>query len=80
MQIRITLWLYIFLNLIERCIGISSPLQPFTTYKHTVELQIRVAQVWWTVNDIEQTITFELHVNTIGWIALGIIPGRKSKR
>ncbi|CAF4841138.1 unnamed protein product, partial [Rotaria magnacalcarata] len=39
-----------------------------------VELQANVAQLWWTVNDIEQAITFELHVNTIGWIALGISP------
>ncbi|CAF3333694.1 unnamed protein product [Rotaria sp. Silwood2] len=74
MQIRIILWLYISLILIELCIGISSPLQPFTTYKHTVELQANVAQLWWTVNDIEQEITFELHVNTVGWIGLGISP------
>ncbi|CAF1240142.1 unnamed protein product, partial [Didymodactylos carnosus] len=36
-----------------------------------------VAQLWWTVNDIEQEITFELHVKTIGWIALGITGGMK---
>jgi len=77
MQIWIHLSLYISLIVIEICSGISSPLRTFTTYEHSVELQVNVADLWWTVNDITQEITFELHMKTIGWIALGISPGRK---
>jgi hypothetical protein len=77
MHIWIYLWLYISLIVIEICTGISSPLRPLTTYEHSVELQTNVADLWWTVNDIKQEITFELHMKTIGWIALGISPGRK---
>ncbi|UJR17775.1 hypothetical protein I4U23_004673 [Adineta vaga] len=54
--------------------GLSSPLRPYSVYKHTVELHKNIAQLWWTVNDVEQDITFELHVKTTGWIALGISP------
>ncbi|CAF1032269.1 unnamed protein product [Rotaria socialis] len=54
--------------------GISSPVEPFTTYKHSIELRENVADLWWTVNDDKQEILFELHVKTTGWIALGISP------
>ncbi|CAF1151739.1 unnamed protein product, partial [Adineta steineri] len=54
--------------------GLSSPLTTFTTYQHSVELLSNVADLWWTVNETNQTIFFELHVNTTGWIALGISP------
>lgn len=57
--------------------GISSPVEPFTTYKHSIELRENVADLWWTVNDDKQEILFELHVKTTGWIALGISPGRR---
>jgi hypothetical protein len=77
MQIGIHLSLYISMIVIEICSGISSPLRPFTAYDHSIELQANVADLWWTVNDITQEITFELHMKTIGWIALGISPGRK---
>ncbi|CAF3089068.1 unnamed protein product [Rotaria sp. Silwood2] len=60
--------------IVEQSNGISSPVQPFTIYKHSVELQATVADLWWTVNDVEREIIFELHVNTTGWIALGISP------
>jgi hypothetical protein len=80
MKIWITLWLYILLIVIEICMGISSPLRPFTNYEHSVELQANTADLWWTVNNVEQEITFELHIKTIGWVALGISPGRKSNR
>jgi hypothetical protein len=53
MQIRIHLWLYISLIMLEICTGISSPLRPLGTYEHSVELQANVADLWWTVNDIE---------------------------
>ncbi|CAF3680380.1 unnamed protein product [Rotaria sp. Silwood1] len=59
---------------IENSRSISSPLAPFTTYKHSIELQKDVADLWWTVDDNEREIIFELHINTTGWIALGISP------
>jgi hypothetical protein len=57
--------------------GNSSPLTPFTTYNHSVDLQINVSVLWWTVDEINQTILFELHTSTTGWIALGISPGKE---
>ncbi|CAF2918621.1 unnamed protein product [Rotaria sp. Silwood2] len=54
--------------------GISSPLQPYTSYRYSTELQRNVADLWWTVNETRQEITFELHIKTTGWIALGISP------
>ena len=64
------------LLVIEKCTGITSPIPPFISYKHSTELQVDVADLWWTVNDAETEITFELHMKTVGWIALGISPGR----
>ncbi|CAF4012623.1 unnamed protein product [Adineta steineri] len=55
--------------------GISSPLRPFTNYDHSAELQTNTVELWWTVNNTEETVTFELHVKTVGWIAFGISPG-----
>lgn len=57
--------------------GSPSPLQPYKDYDHSIELGKDTAQVWWSVNEDKQMITFELHVKTTGWIALGISPGRK---
>ena len=54
----------------------TSPIPPFTTYKYSTELQHDVADLWWNVNETSQEIVFELHVNTTGWIALGISPGK----
>ncbi|CAF1375257.1 unnamed protein product [Didymodactylos carnosus] len=31
-----------------------------------------VADLWWTVNEASKEITFELHVKTTGWIAIGL--------
>ncbi len=56
--------------------GISSPITPFTNYNHSVELQANVSDLWWTVNETSQSILFELHTHTTGWIALGISPGK----
>ncbi|CAF1080606.1 unnamed protein product [Adineta ricciae] len=50
----------------------SSPIQPFATYRNETELIENVADLWWTVDDVRMEITFELHVRTTGWIALGI--------
>lgn len=59
-------------------IGLSSPITPFMTYNHSVSLQVNVSELWWTVNEDNQTIIFELHIKTTGWIALGISPGNIS--
>ena len=76
MQLYIVFQLLFVLVMIDKCNGISSPIQPFTTYKHSTELDTNVADLWWTVDDGEQEIMFELHIKTTGWIALGISPGR----
>jgi hypothetical protein len=76
MRLDILFPLFISLLIIEKCSGISSPLRPFTTYNHAVELAPNVADLWWTVDDAETEIVFELHIKTIGWIALGISPGK----
>ncbi|CAF2811812.1 unnamed protein product [Rotaria sp. Silwood2] len=74
------MWLYtvshIILSLlvIQKINGISSPLQSYTSYRYSTELQRNVADLWWTVNETQQEITFELHIKTTGWIALGISP------
>ena len=61
---------------LETCTGLSSPIQPVTSYKHSIELQANIADLWWTVDDAERHITFELHIQSTGWIALGISPGK----
>lgn len=52
----------------------TSPISPRSNYSHEVVLRANVADLWWTVNETSQEITFELHVKTTGWIALGISP------
>ena len=66
-------WLVYFIQLGN---GITSPITPFTNYQHSVELQTNVSDLWWTPDEANQTILFELHINTTGWIALGISPGK----
>jgi hypothetical protein len=51
---------------VQKSNAITSPIQPFTNYKYSTELQINVADLWWTVNEIEQDIIFELHIKTTG--------------
>ncbi|UJR36729.1 hypothetical protein I4U23_029445 [Adineta vaga] len=63
-----------FLFVIQRSNGVTSPISTFTSYQHTVELRHGIADLWWSVNSVNQTIVFELHMNTTGWIALGISP------
>ncbi|CAF4122703.1 unnamed protein product [Rotaria magnacalcarata] len=67
-------FLLLLLVKVEKSDGISSPIKPFTTYKNSAELERNVADLWWTVDDAEREIMFELHVKTTGWIALGISP------
>ncbi|CAF4944392.1 unnamed protein product, partial [Rotaria socialis] len=65
----------VLLLIIGDVLAISSPIQPFTTYKYSIELQPDIADLWWTVDSDANEITFELHMKTTGWIALGISPG-----
>ena len=60
---------------IDQCHGRSSPIATFANYQHSVELSQDVADLWWSIDDAETEITFELHIKTTGWIALGISPG-----
>ena len=68
--------LYFCFALLGNCNGISSPIRPFSTYKHSVELEKGIADLWWMIDDAEREITFDFHVKTTGWIGLGISPGR----
>ncbi len=66
------------LLIIGDALAISSPIQSFTTYRYSTELQPDIADLWWTVDTDANEITFELHMKTTGWIALGISPGKTS--
>jgi hypothetical protein len=72
----ITFRIFFYLLIINTGNGLSSSIQPFTNYQYSIELESNVADLWWTVDDTEREIIFELHVKTTGWIALGISPGR----
>ncbi len=73
-RLCVVIQLIISLVVLENCNSISSPLKPFATYKHTTQLEADIADLWWTVDDNDREITFELHIKTTGWIALGISP------
>lgn len=68
----------ILVEVVSMIVCISSPIQPFGSYWNTTELMENVADLWWTVNEVKMEITFELHVKTTGWIALGIALGQIS--
>lgn len=53
----------------------SSPIRPYQNYTYSAELQPDLATLWWSVDDVAKEITFEFHMKTTGWIALGISPG-----
>ena len=72
MRLRLVLLLFI----VEKCSSLSSPIQPRSNYKYSTELDANIADLWWTIDDAEREITFELHVKTTGWVGLGISPGR----
>ena len=61
---------------IDQSIAISSPLKPYSDYTYSTVLKADVADLWWTVDAARSEITFELHIKTTGWIALGISPGQ----
>ncbi|CAF4288315.1 unnamed protein product [Rotaria magnacalcarata] len=69
------LFIVLLLVAIGDVVSISSPITPFTTYRYSTELEKGIADLWWTVYNGAKDITFELHMKTTGWIALGISPG-----
>ena len=75
-EVCVLVQLIALVTVIEHSNCISSPLLPFTKYKHSTELEANTADLWWTVDADEREIMFELHIKTTGWIALGISPGR----
>jgi hypothetical protein len=64
------------LFIIQGLHAISSPLTPNITYRYSTPFEPNIADLWWTVDEPRKEITFELHVKTTGWIALGISPGK----
>ncbi|CAF3224386.1 unnamed protein product, partial [Rotaria sp. Silwood2] len=66
--------IYLLWFVIDKYNCISSPIAPFTNYTHSTELQANIADLWWTTDDVKEEITFELHIRSTGWIALGISP------
>lgn len=70
------LMIILSLFIIKDCLSISSPIKPLSNYEHSIELENNVADLWWKIDNNKKEITFELHVNTTGWISLGISPGK----
>ncbi|CAF3832272.1 unnamed protein product [Rotaria sp. Silwood1] len=68
-------YIILLLLIINKTNGISSRLQPYAMYQYSTELELNRADLWCTINESEQEITFELHIKTRGWIGLGIRPG-----
>ncbi|CAF3565153.1 unnamed protein product [Rotaria socialis] len=68
------LLIVLLLVVIGDVVSISSPITPFTAYRYSTELEKGTADLWWTVDNGAKDITFELHMKTTGWIALGISP------
>ena len=63
------------LNIIQSTEALSSPLRRYRNYTYSTELQPGLADLSWSIDDVTKEITFEFHLNTLGWIALGISPG-----
>ncbi|CAF3360260.1 unnamed protein product [Rotaria socialis] len=61
-------------DVVQQLNAISSPIPPYTNYTYATELQPNLADLWWSIDDLRKEITFEFHINTTGWIALGISP------
>ena len=51
--------------LVQKGNGISSPLQPYTNYKYSLELQPQVAHLWWTADGTQQEIPTIQYVNSL---------------
>ncbi|CAF2078555.1 unnamed protein product [Rotaria magnacalcarata] len=74
MKTHILSWIILSVLIIQKTIAITSPLTPYTSYQFSTELKHNIADLWWIVDENRQEITFELHIKTTGWIALGISP------
>ncbi|CAF5204153.1 unnamed protein product, partial [Rotaria magnacalcarata] len=61
-------------DVVQQLNAISSPIPPYTNYTYATELQPNLADLWWSIDDLRNEITVEFHINTTGWIALGISP------
>jgi len=66
---------FVSLLLIHSDYATTSPISTYTNYTYSTELQADIAYLWWSVDETQQEIVFELHIKTTGWIALGISPG-----
>ncbi|CAF1585953.1 unnamed protein product [Rotaria sp. Silwood1] len=64
----------LLVGVVQHLDAISSPIPPYTNYTYATELQPNLADLWWSIDDLRKEITFEFHINTTGWIALGISP------
>ncbi|CAF3285978.1 unnamed protein product [Rotaria sp. Silwood2] len=64
----------LLVGVVQHLDAISSPIPPYTNYTYATELQPSFADLWWSIDNLQKEITFEFHVNTTGWIALGISP------
>ncbi|CAF1244576.1 unnamed protein product, partial [Didymodactylos carnosus] len=62
------------LLIISKSTCLSSILCPMEKYQYSTELLANIADLYWTVDENNSEIIFELHVKTTGWIALGISP------
>ena len=67
--------LYLMMMIITPSLAISSPLSPLMRYAHSTELYPGIADLWWTIDTNKGEILMEFHVNTTGWIGIGISPG-----
>ena len=76
MESRFLSWVILSLCLTQHLDAVTSPIPPYNNYTYATELQSNLADLWWTIDDARHEITFELHIKTTGWIALGISPGR----
>lgn len=75
MSFRFLSFVILSLCLVQYLDAATSPIPPYNNYTYATELQPNLADLWWTIDDVRQEITFELHVKTTGWVALGISPG-----
>ena len=73
---RLQTLILILALVVQDAIALSSPLKPFTNYTYSTSLKDKVGDLWWTVDAVRKDITFEMHMKTTGWIALGISPGQ----
>ena len=64
------------LCLVQHLNAATSPIPPYNNYTYATELQPNLADLWWTIDDVRHEITFELHIKTTGWVALGVSPGK----